>query len=139
MEIDLIERPRAAEPTHTAGRLVVGTLNDGLLGAHHCAMEECGAKAIALTGLVGEPDDALSRANARRIVACWNACEGLSMDHFEGGWTAKGLSRHAKAMEDQVAAARTLLSDALEVFDDNVEQDHEVADRIRAFLKGGAA
>lgn len=32
----------------------------------------------------------------------------------------------------------TLLSDAVEAFDENPHQDHEVADRIRAFLKGGA-
>lgn len=38
----------------------------------------------------------------------------------------------------QLVEARTLLSDALETFDDNPSQDHEVADRIRAFLKGAA-
>ncbi|MCE3262596.1 MAG: hypothetical protein K0R43_1675 [Pseudoduganella sp.] len=139
METELMEQPARAAPVHTEGRLIVGTLNDGLIGTHHCAMEESGAKAIALTGMVGEPDDALSRGNAHRIAACWNACQGLTMDHFDGGWTAKGLSRHAKALENQIATARTLLSDALETFDDNLDQDHEVADRIRAFLKGGAA
>lgn len=77
-------------------------------------------------------------ANARRLVACWNACEGLTQDHFDGGWTAKGLSRHARAMEDKVTTALTLLSDALETFDEYMPADHEVADRIRAFLKGGA-
>lgn len=39
----------------------------------------------------------------------------------------------------ELTAASTLLSDALETFDDNPHEDNEVADRIRAFLKGGAA
>lgn len=72
--------------------------------------------------------------NASRLVACWNACEGLTQDHFDGDWTALGLSKYAKSLEGKISAARTLLSDALETFDDNPMEDHEVADRIRDFL-----
>lgn len=42
-----------------------------------------------------------SEANARRIVACVNACEGLSQDALDGGWTAKGISDYAKKLEAQ--------------------------------------
>lgn len=44
----------------------------------------------------------------------------------------------ARCTTNQLFIARTLLSDALETFDANPAQDHEVADRIRAFLKGAA-
>ena len=40
-------------------------------------------------------------ANSRRIVACVNACEGLSQDALDGGWTAKGISDYAKELEAQ--------------------------------------
>lgn len=81
-----------------------------------------------------------SQVNARRLAACWNACESLSQDALDGGWTAAGLSAHAKALEMDLAAARALLVDAADTFDEIPDEDHEIADRIRAFLvKGGAA
>lgn len=45
-----------------------------------------------------------SLANARRIVQCVNACEGLPNDALDGGWTAKGASAYAKRLEDAVKA-----------------------------------
>jgi len=38
-------------------------------------------------------------ANAKRIVNCVNACEGLPDDCFDGGWTAAGASAYAKKLE----------------------------------------
>ena len=50
--------------------------------------------------------------NARRIVACVNACAGLPNDALDGGWTAAGLSEYAKRLEQQrdelLAAAKNL-------------------------------
>ena len=55
----------------------------------------------------------LSEADYARARACVNACAGLTQDHFDGGWTAAGLSAHAKRVEDQrdalAAAVRALL------------------------------
>lgn len=51
-------------------------------------------------------------ANLRRLAACWNACEGLTQDHFDGDWTAKGLSQYAKTLEGQVADLRAALAAA---------------------------
>jgi len=88
-------------------------------------------------------------SNARRLAACWNACEGLTMDHFDGGWTAKGLSSHAKSLEGKLAeerkrsaAAITLLLEAaskLEIVITGIGDNYDatnLAPRIRAFLKG---
>jgi len=38
---------------------------------------------VALTGIVGAGDDEESKANARRIVACVNALEGVATDRLE--------------------------------------------------------
>lgn len=46
---------------------------------------------------VGEVDE----QNARRIVACVNACAELTQDALDGGWTALGMSRHARNVEKQ--------------------------------------
>ena len=38
-------------------------------------------------------------ANARRIVACVNACAGIEQEDFDDGWRAQGLSAYASALE----------------------------------------
>ena len=38
------------------------------------------------------------------VNAACKACEGLTMDHFDGGWTALGLSKYAKSLEKLDAA-----------------------------------
>lgn len=45
--------------------------------------------------------DCLSPEYARRIVACVNACAELPQDALDGGWTALGMSRHARNVERQ--------------------------------------
>lgn len=83
----------------------------------------------------------------QRVVACWNACEGLTKDHFDGDWTAKGLSKYARSLEDNLAAERKELAAArallTEVVEDEAVEAHpgarEIFARINAFLKGGAA
>ena len=38
-------------------------------------------------------------ANAKHIVACVNACEGLPEGCLDGGWTALGAGQYAKKLE----------------------------------------
>ena len=42
-------------------------------------------------------------ANALRIVACVNACDGLSNEALAGGWTAMGVIAYAKSLERKIA------------------------------------
>lgn len=79
-------------------------------------------------------EDADQQANARRLVACWNACDGSETEDLER--LGANFIKPLIDLIDYRDAARTLLSDALESFDDNSREDHEVADRIRKFLKG---
>lgn len=54
-------------------------------------------------------------ANAHRIVACVNACAGLSNDALDGGWTAQGLGAYAHKLEvrrDELEAALRSLIEA---------------------------
>jgi hypothetical protein len=65
-------------------------------------------------------------ANARRLVACWNACEGLPQDALDGGWTAAGISQYAKRLEgerDELMGALKQCQEALEPYDDIKPRD----------------
>jgi hypothetical protein len=65
-------------------------------------------------------------ANAKHIVACVNACEGLPDGCLDGGWTALGASQYAKKLEaintellEALVKAKELLEQATEIdFDD---------------------
>jgi hypothetical protein len=50
-----------------------------------------------------------AKANARRIVACVNACAGLSQDALDGGWKAVEIIAYSRSLEQQ----RDQLLDAL--------------------------
>lgn len=123
---------------HTDGRLVVGELNGNSIELKHTNGDVPGAISLVVARVTARPTWIVeAKANARRLAACWNACEGSKTEDLEelGADYIKPLIK----LIDEFAAARALLSDALESFDDNPHEDHEVADRIRAFLKGGAA
>lgn len=85
-----------------------------------------------------------NEADARRLAACWNACEGMPVEHIEAlavVGTMGNLYTHAR---DQLAAARALLAGILaeaEGWHDECRGtplDSGIADEVRAFLKGGA-
>ncbi len=70
---------------HTKGLLRVG--HSGAVVADHPIPEMSGSDATEYYGghLVAE---SVTAANARRLVACWNACHGLPTDELE----QKGLA-----------------------------------------------
>lgn len=89
----------------------------------------------------------MREANARRLVACWNACDGLSDEALDGGWNVRSMSAYAKGLENKLAAARALLADAVKPHDEHVatlkaagEQTviNPLSVRINNFLEGGA-
>lgn len=63
-----------------------------------------------------------NKVNARRLVACWNACEGLPTAWIEGG--AADILEHAKSLKSQrdelLATLKELLSG---IFDGPDESD----------------
>lgn len=82
-------------------------------------------------------DEDTCRANARRIVACVNACAGLPDDAFDGGWTAAGLSAYAKTLEarsDELLKALKLCHAQLNILAPDLGRVHDE----KAALDAGA-
>lgn len=92
----------------------------------------------------------MREANARRMVACWNALDGLHDDALGGGWTAAGMNAYAKGLEEKLRVARDMLL-AIKKLDDRDDiTDHdegvpctsaefdEVMAGVRKVLKGDA-
>jgi len=77
-----------SEAKHTPGRL---TLVD-IYADHEIRTAD---------GLLLAVLDARQRANAKRLIACWNALEDLPQDALVGGWTRAGLEAYGKRMEEQ--------------------------------------
>lgn len=75
----------------------------------------------------------VAAANARRLAACWNAFEGVETAMVEC-YTASRDWPLIEQLRTEMAAARDLLADAIEAFDEFPAEDHEIADRIRTFL-----
>lgn len=89
----------------------------------------------------------MREANARRLVSCWNALDGLSSEALDGGWNVRSMSAYAKGLENKLAVAQALLAEAVKPHDDHVatmraagEQPviNPLANHINNFLKGGA-
>lgn len=62
------------------------------------------SEGIAILRCEGRTLIAENEANASRIVACVNACVGVSDDALDGGWEAAGLSAYANRLEVDLAA-----------------------------------
>lgn len=80
-------------------------------------------------------------ANARRLAACWNACDQLDTDHIESIAevgvasvivTADIHRKDCEAALRELAAARALLTE----LSDTEMLRHDMHVRISAFLKG---
>ena len=119
---------------HTQGRLKCDGqchLDDGCLLVEDCAEIHCVASA-------DHPDD------ARRLAACWNACEDIPTADLEAGATLAEICAKSNGYQIKLAAARALLAGILaeaEGWHDDCRGtplDSGIADEVRAFLKGGA-
>ena len=76
-------------------------------------------------------------ANARRLVACWNALEDLPQSALDGGWTRAGLEAYGlrlEAQRDELLAALREIAEAS--FDEDVTNCARAA---IAKVEGGAA
>ena len=102
------------------------------------------AKAWSFAGKTGQE-------NARRLVACWNACEGISTDELETtggaavGWTRTASKLiHATTQRDELLAALKLARGALRQAATDVsdwgayapahfQTKHKLADDVQAY------
>ena len=131
---------------HTQGRLVAVIVRDGRAYLAPCE----GPPQTVIAAYISEED-------ARRLAACWNACEGLTTEQVEelaSGSGAAGSLRcidelrgfHKKSIAETdaaragLAAARALLTDVYVIgnLDIGDAAAKELDLRVNAFLKGGA-
>lgn len=97
-----------------------GTWRADKNGVNHGIYDEDGNKIATIKGSSIPSLDERPAANARRIVACWNACEGLSTELLEKASlqpyhveAREKLSEYTKSLEIQ----RDELLDALQKID----------------------
>ena len=76
---------------------------------------------IAKLELSGACDE-LTKANARRIVACVNACHGVPIEALEQGWTARELNKYAATMTEHRHAALEALKGVVRVADRKTDE-----------------
>lgn len=69
--------------THTNGRLQLDDAQPGDIRRYLLAESEGPPYFLASVPLDGQVPDAKAEANARRLVAAWNACEGSSTEWLE--------------------------------------------------------
>lgn len=80
-----------------------------------------------------------TQEDARRMKACWNACDGAETEKIEALANAGGIVEAANGavkLMSQLAAARTLLAKVVAQRDDDGKVTRDLAERIRTFLKG---
>ncbi|MEA9440033.1 hypothetical protein VCX45_04850 [Aeromonas caviae] len=124
---------------HTKGLLRVG--RPGAVVADHPVPEMSGSDALDYYGghMVAE---SVTAANARRIVACWNACLGLPTDELEQRGLASAFGNQLLQVEKQrdvllelLREARNPLITAMEVSSEDASAEtEELLERIDALL-----
>lgn len=112
--------------TYTPGRLT-----EGLLAVDYFSG---GADLKRADGVVIGIE--MSHDDARRLAACWNACEGSKTEDLEelGADYIKPLIK----LIDECATARALLTELIDI-EGPQPGTAAWAEKVRAFLKGGAA
>lgn len=129
----------------TPGLLFVAETEQDDGGSPETVIRGMGGRAgVAVAIDFGANNPGMREANARRLVASWNACDGLSTENLENNVPIKDGLRSLNA---QLRAARALLAEAVKPHNDQVatikatgEQPviNPLAIRINNFLEGGA-
>lgn len=95
-----------------------------------------GRAAIAVTLDFGSNNSGMREANARRIVACVNACAGISTENLEENLPVKELARRYNVTIDQREVLLAALREILIVATGSKTKD--IARSAIASVKGGA-
>ena len=109
---------------HTQGRLTLELVeSDSGIIKHLCPIDTDGLSLLTLVEHNGVKFAAVYYDDdARRLVACWNACEGLPTAWIEGG--AADILEHAKSLKSQRDELLVALKDLMSgIFDGPDESD----------------
>lgn len=125
---------------HTQGKAIPAVSSFPPIGPCYSVGMQDTKVAIAITGKFGEPDADISEANARRIAACWNACDGIPTAWLEGG--AADILEHSIALIKQRDELLALLTEVAGNFTRDDDLPDNLLPRIDAAIdkvEGGAA
>lgn len=108
-----------SEAKHTQGKAIPAVSSVSQIGPCYAVGMQDTKVAIAITGKFDKPDSDISEANARRIAACWNACEGIDTGMLENittlGDTLACRFRMRDKVERDLQAQRDELLTALQL------------------------
>lgn len=101
---------------HTQGKVIPAVSSFPPIGPCYAVGMQDTKVAIAITGKFDEPNADISEANARRIAACWNACDGIPTAWLEGG--AADILEHSIALikqrDELLVALRLIVDNSIE-------------------------
>lgn len=90
----------------------------------------------------------ITEANARRLAACWNACESIDTEYLEGDDSLPHYARRLMAQRDELLAALRMVmacAGAISAAPDGLlemaldDDDEETRSQANAFLVARAA
>lgn len=125
---------------HTQGKVIPAVSSFQPIGPCYAVGIQDAKVAIAITGKLDEPNADISEANARRIAACWNACDGIPTAWLEGG--AADILEHSIALIKQRDELLALLTEVAGNFTRDDDLPDNLLPRIDAAIdkvEGGAA
>ena len=122
---------------HTQGEVIPAVSSFQPIGPCYAVGIQDAKVAIAITGKFGEPDADISEANARRIAACWNACDGFSIEELEGADLFKDSIESGNLINELLAALKQCRL-ALEPYDDVKPRDWKTDREKLAFAHQAA-
>lgn len=116
-----------SEAKHTQGKAIPAVSSVSQIGPCYAVGMQDTKVVIAITGKFDKPDSDISEANARRIAACWNACEGIDTGMLENITTLGDTLASRFMMRDKVerdlSAQRDELLEALLVAHKRITED----------------
>lgn len=91
-----------SEAKHTQGKAIPAVSSISQIGSCYAVGMQDTKVVIAITGKFDKPDSDITEANARRIAACWNACEGIDTGMLENITTLGDTLASRFRMRDKV-------------------------------------
>lgn len=98
-----------SEAKHTQGKAIPAVSSVSQIGPCYAVGMQDTKVAIAITGKFDKPDSDISEANARRLAACWNACDGFSIEELEGADLFKDSIESGNLINELLAALEKIV------------------------------
>lgn len=124
---------------HTPGRLQAGVSKYQGVQSFTAVSEGNEHKIVAMCGLAGASDELESIANACRLAACWNTCDGMETQQVEqisqqGETLASRLALHVETEAKLISQRDELLEFVKEWLDRQGSDENYMTTKARAAI-----